>query len=232
MAGHPGGEPPVEDLTARARIRNAALRLYADVGPEKATIREIAKIAGVSAGLVRHHFGSKEALRDACDSYVLDQLMDAKQQAVVGNQVGSLTFLQAAHPRVMLFHRYLTRAMIDGSPAAAALFDRMVDIAEQWIARHNPGVSADPRAYAAVLVAMQTGPTILYEQLSRVLGDDVLGPEGNLRVSQAVVDVHSHTLLSPELAAQAHATLSELQARNTPDDPGQRQDSGRVQASR
>lgn len=198
------------------------MRLYAEVGPEKATIREIAKTAGVSAGLVRHHFGSKEALRDACDSYVLDQLMETKQQAVEGNQVGNLTFLQATHPRMMLFQRYLTRAMIDGSPAAAALFDRMVEIAEQWVALHNPGVSADPRAYAAVLVAMQTGPTILYEQLSRVLGEDVLGSEGNLRMSRAVVDVHSHTLLSPELAAQAHATLSELQERNSPAGAGRR----------
>ncbi len=216
MAARPGDEAPVEDLTARARIRNAALRLYAEVGPEKATIREIAKAAGVSAGLVRHHFGSKEALRDACDSYVLDQLMETKQQAVVGNQVGNLAFLQAAHPRVMLLQRYLARAMIDGTPAAAALFDRMVDIAEQWVAQHNPGVSADPRAYAAVLVAMQTGPTVLCEQLSRVLGEDVLSPEGNLRMSRAVVDVHSHTLLSPELAEQAHTTLSELQAQNGP----------------
>jgi hypothetical protein len=71
---------------------------------------------------VRHHFGSKEALRDACDAYALQ--------------------------------RYLVRSMVDGSPAAASLFDQMVELAEQWIARHNPGISADPRAYAAVLVGM------------------------------------------------------------------------------
>jgi AcrR family transcriptional regulator len=212
-------EPPVEDLTARARIRNAAIRLYAERGTEKATIREIAKAAGVSAGLVRHHFGSKEALRDACDSYALEQLMETKQQAADNIEVGNLAFLQVAHPRLMLLQRYLTRSMIDGSPAAAAVFDNMVDLAEQWVVRHRPDVSTDPRAYAAALVAMHTGPTILYEQLSRVLGEDILGTDGQLRLSQAIVDVHSHTLLSPELAAQSHAALGRLQTREAPAAP-------------
>ncbi|MEZ5096013.1 MAG: helix-turn-helix domain-containing protein [Nocardioides sp.] len=61
---------PVEgDLTARASIRNAALRLFAERGPEGVTVREIATEAGVSPGLVVHHFGSKDGLRAAVDEY-------------------------------------------------------------------------------------------------------------------------------------------------------------------
>ena len=30
--------------------------------------------AGVSPGLLRHHYGSKEALRKACDEYVFEML--------------------------------------------------------------------------------------------------------------------------------------------------------------
>ena len=55
-----------EDLTARARIRDAALLHFGEQGFDRATIREIARTAGVSSGLVRHHFGSKQALREAC----------------------------------------------------------------------------------------------------------------------------------------------------------------------
>ncbi len=76
----PVGEPVFEDLTARARIRDAALRLFAERGIGGATIRDIAKAAGVSGGLVRHHFGSKEELRHACDSYALDHIMRIKEQ--------------------------------------------------------------------------------------------------------------------------------------------------------
>ena len=60
-------ETDPDDLTARARIRNAALRLFAQCGVERTSIRAIAREAGVSSGLVQHHFGTKGALRAACD---------------------------------------------------------------------------------------------------------------------------------------------------------------------
>jgi AcrR family transcriptional regulator len=63
-----------EDLTARARIREAALKHFAEEGYERATIRGIAQTAGVSPGLLRHHYGSKDALRKACDDYVFEML--------------------------------------------------------------------------------------------------------------------------------------------------------------
>lgn len=210
---HPGGDPAFEDLTARARIRDAALRLFAERGMDGATIRDIAKAAGVSAGLVRHHFGSKEALRDACDAYALDRLMRIKEQAILEGQMADQSFLPAVHPTVLSLYRYLARSLLDGSPAAASMFDDMVQLAEQWLNRHYPDQSKDPRAYAAVLVAMQVGMLGMHEHLSRALGADILSPEGHLRMSRGVVDLHSHALLSPDLAAQAYAAYDRLQAR-------------------
>jgi AcrR family transcriptional regulator len=213
MAAHPAGDPAFEDLTARARIRDAALRLFAERGMDGATIRDIAKAAGVSAGLVRHHFGSKEALRDACDSYALDRLMRIKEQAVHEGQMADQAFLPAVHPTVVSLYRYFARAMLDGSLAAASMFDDMVELAEQWLKRHHPGQSTDLRAYAAVLVAMQVGMLGMHDHLSRALGADILSPEGHLRMTRGTVDLHSHTLLSPDQAAQAQAALDRLQAR-------------------
>lgn len=68
--------PPVGDLTARARIRDAALQHFADRGAEATTVRAVAKAAGVTPGLVCHHFGSKRGLWEACDAYVLAYLRD------------------------------------------------------------------------------------------------------------------------------------------------------------
>src|SRR5262252_1681214 len=149
-----------------------------------ATIRDIAKAAGVSGGLVRHHFGSKDGLRAACDSYALDQLMQIKEQAVDG-QLANAGFMSAAHPTVLLLYRYLARSLVDGSPAAAAMFDEMVELAEAWLAEHNPGQMADPHGYAALMIAMETGMLMMHEQLSRSLGADVFTPEGNLRLAAA-----------------------------------------------
>ncbi|MEX1037720.1 MAG: helix-turn-helix domain-containing protein, partial [Acidimicrobiia bacterium] len=48
------------DLTAEARIRDAALARFPRDGFEGTTMRAIAEDAGVSAALVVHHYGSKE----------------------------------------------------------------------------------------------------------------------------------------------------------------------------
>ena len=210
MVANAAGDRSAEDLTARARIRDAALRLFADRGLDGTTIRDIAKEAGVSGGLIRHHFGSKDDLRAACDSYALDQLMQIKEQAVDG-QLANPSFMSAAHPTVLLTYRYLARSLVDGSPAAEAMFDEMVGLCEAWLARHNPGQMADPRGYSAALVAMQTGLLMMHGQLSRWLGADIFTAEGHLRLTEAMIDFFSQPLLSPELAEQARATVRHLQ---------------------
>src|SRR3954470_1909420 len=134
MVAQPIIDPAFEDLTARARIRDAALRLFADRGIDAATIRDIAKAAGVSAGLVRHHFGSKEALRDACDAYALDRIRSIKEAAYSELLASRPAILPSGHPVILQLMRYLAQSMVDGSPAAAALFDQLVDYTEQWLA--------------------------------------------------------------------------------------------------
>src|SRR5438034_3193016 len=200
-----------EDLTARARIRDAALRLFAERGIENATVRDIAKAAGVSAGLIRHHFGSKDALRDACDAYALDRLMQIKEQVVGEGQLTNPAFLPGTHPTVLLLYRYIARSLVDGSPAVAKLFDDSVKLGEEWLAKYHPGRYADPRAYSAVLVAMGTGMLTMHEHLSRALGADILSPEGHLRMIGALIDLYSKPLLDPELAGQAHAAIDRTQ---------------------
>ena len=103
--------------------------------------------------MVRHHFGSKQALREACDRYALDRLMRIKESAVVEGRLADPGFLSAHHPAMLALYRYFARALLDGSAAAAAMFDEMVTLTERWLAEHNPGLARDPRAYAAVRIA-------------------------------------------------------------------------------
>ncbi len=208
MAASAAGERSAGDLTARARIRDAALRLFAERGLDGTTIRDIAKEAGVSSGLIRHHFGSKDDLRSACDSYALDRMMRIKEQAVLEGQLGNPGFMSAAHPTVLLTLRYLARSLVDGSPAAEAMYDEMVELGEDWLDRHHPGQVSDPQ----VLVAMQSGLLMMHSQLSRWLGADIFTAEGHLRLTAAMIDFYSQPLLSPELAEQARAAVRHLQA--------------------
>jgi AcrR family transcriptional regulator len=201
------------DLTARARIREAALAQFAEVGFERATIRGIAASAGVSAGLVRHHFGSKEALRDAVDEHVVAEIRRLNEEILAAGDRGNIATAAISRRATKPFEAYLARAMMDGSPTIATLFDNMVEPTELWIARADRSRSdppfTDTRTRAAVLGAMAFGVQLMRDHLSRVLGIDAGSPEGEYRVSLALLDLYSHALLTPDLAATAKDLLQQ-----------------------
>jgi AcrR family transcriptional regulator len=204
-----------EDLTARARIREAALAQFAEHGYERTTIRGIAAAAGVSPGLVRHHFGSKQALRDAIDAHVVQEIRRINDEMMAGSARGDLSASVASREAIRPYQGYLVRALMDGSPTVAVIFDQMLEATEQWLAladehRTDPPF-ADRRTRAAVVNAMALGVPLMREQLSRVLGVDTFSPEGDRQVALALLDLYSHAWLTPELAASARAGLD-----NTP----------------
>jgi TetR/AcrR family transcriptional regulator, regulator of cefoperazone and chloramphenicol sensitivity len=200
-----------EDLTARARIRDAAIALFAERGIGPATIRDIAEAAGVSSGLVRHHFGSKEGLRRACDDYAMAEATRLRSRIFSEGQ----TILGSLHPSVIRLQRYLVRSTLDTPGKASAMFGRMVEMGEQWIDEQGIRV-ADRRAYAAVLVAMQMGMFLLADQLSAALGTDVTKPAGHLRMMSGAIDVFTHPMPADQETA-ARAVLEKLAA-ETPEE--------------
>lgn len=204
-----------EDLTARARIRDAALRLFTERGIDGASIRDIAAAAGVSSGLIRHHFGSKEALRDACDAYATAEMNRLREQMFSGGGLTDTAGMVALHPTMRALQAYLVRSMVDGSDTAGALFDDAVQLSEEWLTRGKVE-TRDLRAYAAVLVAMQLGVFLMKDQVSRALGVDLDTPAGHVRLNRGFVDAFSNVLLTPEQAAQLHVAMDRM------DDGGQR----------
>ena len=150
-------EVAFSDLTARARIREAALRHFAEEGYERATIRGIARTAGVSPGLLRHHFGSKEDLRRGCDEYVAEQLRRINARLL--DDPGDAARVQRA---AMPFRRYIVRALADGSATAGPIFDEMVTATEQWLARADKcraELSSVDTIDAVVVLPPPVGPT-------------------------------------------------------------------------
>jgi TetR/AcrR family transcriptional regulator, transcriptional repressor of bet genes len=61
----------------RAALIAAAIELTSDGGPVKATVRAIADAAGVTPGLIRHYFATKEALMRAAYAHVMAGLTEA-----------------------------------------------------------------------------------------------------------------------------------------------------------
>ena len=199
----PGGAA-FEDLTARARIRISALKHFAEEGYERATVRGIAQTAGVSPGLLRHHYGSKEALREACDSHVLEILRSINAR-LLHDPSGAAATRHELKP----FQRYLARSLADGSTTGAPIFDEMVTMTEQWLARADDARSDPPvvdrRIRAAVVTAMAAGIPLLNEHVSRALGADMFAPEGDRMLALALLDIYSHNVISEDVASSAEA---------------------------
>jgi len=193
-----------EDLTARARIRDAALEHFAEYGFDRATIRGIARAAGVSPGLIRHHFGSKEDLRSACDAYALTALRGYVDQTMTDAGLNDPKTLGDAWAPLHPFRRYLARALIDGSGTAGRIFDEMVALTEQTLRqtdKHRPEPpAADLRTRAALMVAMALGIPAFRAHIARSIGADIFSAEGDRRISLALLDIHSHPVISPDTA--------------------------------
>ncbi|HET7073012.1 MAG TPA: TetR family transcriptional regulator [Mycobacterium sp.] len=156
------------DLTAAARIRDAAIEQFGQHG-FGVGLRTIADAAGVSAALVIHHFGSKEGLRKACDEFVAEQIRTSKSDALQSSDpatwLGELAEIESYAPLTA----YLVRSLQSGGELANMLWNRMIENAESYF---EDGVRAgtikpsrDPRARAKYLAITGGGGLLLYLQM-------------------------------------------------------------------
>ncbi|WP_280253317.1 TetR/AcrR family transcriptional regulator [Nocardia abscessus] len=158
-----------EDLTTAARIRDTAIEVFGEHGFQVG-VRKIAAAAGVSPGLVNHHFGSKDGLRAACDDRVLQLIRDEKIKAITASSVkagmlDALAEIESYAPLVA----YMVRSLQAGGPMAESLFEHMAADAEGYLQKAvEAGTikpSRDPAARARYLMMLNVGATLLYMQM-------------------------------------------------------------------
>ena len=158
----------VDDLTAAARIRDAAIEQFGVHG-FGVGLRAIAETAGVSAALVIHHFGSKDGLRKACDDYVAEEIRSDKSEAMRSANPGTWFAQLAEIESYAPMMAYLVRSMQSGGELAKTLVRRMIDNAEGYL---DEGVRAgtlkpsrDPHARARYLAITGAGGFLMYLQM-------------------------------------------------------------------
>ncbi|MCV7064458.1 helix-turn-helix transcriptional regulator, partial [Mycolicibacterium vaccae] len=111
-------------------MRDEALRLFAQRGPDAVTMRDIAAAAQVSPALLVRHYGSKEGLVEAVDIYVvasLEALLAEITARTATSELqpevtpGMLDGLATHLPPDSAIPGYLSRMLISGGAAGSAL---------------------------------------------------------------------------------------------------------------
>lgn len=210
-----------DDLTTRARIRDAALVLFGEQG-FGVGVRAIAAAANVSPGLVNHHFGSKDGLRRECDDHVRAVIREAKMSYMnrpsPGNLLQQLAEIEEYAPVIA----YIMRSFQAGGDLAAILFEHMVEDVEQYLAA---GVASgavretrDPQAMARYLATINAGGMLLflrlragaggkvdYRQALREYGDQMLLPAVEIFTEGLLPDASMLETLLAERAGHGSA---------------------------
>jgi TetR/AcrR family transcriptional regulator, regulator of cefoperazone and chloramphenicol sensitivity len=192
-----------QDLSSRARLRDAAVRLFAERGVAGTSVRDIAEAAGVTAGLITHHFGSKERLKAAVDELMVEVFTapltapSDRSSPTAEGVAEALAHTMAAHPDL---RAYLRRSFLENDPASGEVFDRFVGLLRERLAEMQAagalraGLDLD---WAPLQVLfLHFGPLLLGPAVERILNIDSYADDVIRRRSRAHVELLSRGFLS------------------------------------
>jgi AcrR family transcriptional regulator len=166
-----------DDLTARARIRNAALDLYSHYGEDRISLRAIASEAKVSLGVVQHHFQTKDKLREAVDQLVVDYFAQAIAEVSTDGTPAQIAAARDEAVRQMLRDsptviNYLRRTLLEPSESRLHLLDVIVDLTRREVgALRRSGRASTKRresAQIARILVQQMGELFLQPMIDAV----------------------------------------------------------------
>lgn len=144
-----------------------------------ASVREIAAHAGVTAGLITHHFGSKDSLRAECDVEVLRQYRAVKSDGIAMSPTQSIAMLADVEDYIPIFI-YTLRSVRDGGAAGAEFLEHMIQETIEFTAEGvEAGVvrpSRNPEARARYMVTSSLGGLLLQLPLPTPLNFADVGP--------------------------------------------------------
>jgi AcrR family transcriptional regulator len=173
-----------EDLTTKARIRNAALDLYAEHGEDRVSMRAVATAAGVTVGLVQHHFKTKDGLRAAVEQLVVDYYTLAIAEAptegtpaqIAASRDQAVRHMLERHPTVV---NYIRRAVLDPR-GSSRLLEYLTELTRSEISKlRETGIASTRRPESTQIIGLmvrQLGQLLLQPMIDDMW--DHLNPTG------------------------------------------------------
>ena len=158
-------------------IRDAALKLFTARGAEATSLRMVASAAGVSLGLVQHHFGTKAGLIQAVDDHVTAVLTAALSAAVAPPPADPVAVMGERVIALIAEHLdvldYLARALVDDRPFGQVVFDTLAGMGtdrwDQYRQRGRTRPDLDPTWAGLNTLILALGALILRPHIDRHL---------------------------------------------------------------
>lgn len=171
------------------RILDEAMRLFAERGFDSVTVRDIASEAEVSVGLINHHFGSKEGLREAVDRKFIEQFEEVldNSPAQTGTQrVDDVSnwaddWIRRHQDRWPVTAKYFRRALLEESDWGASIFERFYKIARASTDRMDANGllrdDVDRLWLPFLMVYLEIGTVLLDPYITKILGRSGYDPD-------------------------------------------------------
>ncbi|CAM5277413.1 TetR/AcrR family transcriptional regulator OS=Streptomyces alboniger OX=132473 GN=CP975_19930 PE=4 SV=1 [Streptomyces alboniger] len=172
VTARPRGRPPrTESTDTRDRILTAARAEFSERGYDKASVRGIAKAAGVDAALVHHYFGTKEQVFEAAITVALAPALNAPDAVAdgpldgVGERLTRFFFGIWENPTTRTPLLAIVRSAVNNE-TAAAVFRRLV--ASQLLRRVAAQLDPPDAELRAELAAAQLVGTAILRYVIKV----------------------------------------------------------------
>ncbi|EGD56273.1 TetR/AcrR family transcriptional regulator [Gordonia neofelifaecis] len=133
------------------KIVDAALELYAERGPSRVSLRQVAQHAGVNYGLIHQYVGSKDQLLELVFTRLSETWADAFS-AADGTESAVAVLLR---PKSDAYVRLLAHLILEGRDPGE--FFKAPPALRELVRRLEDGGDEDARLQAAVLTCMSMG---------------------------------------------------------------------------
>lgn len=185
----------------RANILQCALDAFAEKGFDGASVRDIAAMAGVNHGLIRHHFQDKDRLWKAAVDFLFARLKEELALPAGETErdgIDGLSDWIRRYVRYCARHPEHARIMVQESIRDSERLkwavdrhirpshERMLPVTKHFI-RKGVYPDADPVLLTYILVAASQTVFMLGHEIREVHGMDVTNPD--------LVDQHAETII-------------------------------------
>ncbi|MBB5921664.1 AcrR family transcriptional regulator [Actinoalloteichus hoggarensis] len=179
-----------EDRTAKAIIRDVAVALFGERGPDAVPLRLVAERSGVSQPLIIKHYGSRDGLVAAVDEHVIGLVRNAVHATALEESAQVRSIVEMLGDSAVT--RYLSRLLTGDGPRSREAYAELSDFSRQLVMRLDEAgaiaAGVDHEQLAAVLLAHDLSLVLLRSRIGETLGADPLSGTG-LRNWAGTVDL-------------------------------------------